>query len=341
MKTTCLVFFAATGLILIGHIPVFAQSVPSIMAVPESLPVSQREELSVERVRLMEARQEIREKTAIHNRQCTGVEENSPFAATCADEQALLQNRIIAYGEEVDNYNERVTIKSMNMLAQKLGWNPEELKRLDRALNELAADLDEVTHEQIDQTWEDVIARSQKEDLVRQASEGNGPGFLGAGEQTSFSDCAIFALANATGRPYGVVAALAAELIREGTWRKAKERENPQNLIETSGLNGGEIIMLAEAFGHAEVIKIKDFAKTLKEGRSVMVNVIPESREGAHEIVLTKIFQYGGEAWFEAMDSNQGPLRRLYFNEQELSIIILENGVAFRPEPGATPKLLR
>ena len=57
--------------------------------------------------------------------------------------------------------------------------------------------------------------------------------------------------------------------------------------------------------------------------------------------MLTKVFQHAGETWFEMMDSNQGPQQRLYVSATELNTVMQENGVAFRPEPGTTPRLLR
>ncbi|MGZ5385732.1 MAG: hypothetical protein ACXWH0_17360, partial [Acidimicrobiia bacterium] len=97
----------------------------------------------------------------------------------------------------------------------------------------------------------------------------------------------------------------------------------------------------AESFGRAEVVPSSDFAKTLNEGRRVLVNVVPQGGSGGHEVVLTKAFQHGGENWYEMMDSNQGPIRRLYLSHKELSTILQENGVAFRSDPGKTPMLLR
>ncbi len=101
------------------------------------------------------------------------------------------------------------------------------------------------------------------------------------------------------------------------------------------------MIMLAESFGQAEVVRSSDFAKTLNEGRPVLVNVVPKGGIGGHEVVLTKAFQYDGESWYEMMDSNQGPLERLYLSGKELNTIVQENGVPFRPDPGTTPRLLR
>ena len=72
-----------------------------------------------------------------------------------------------------------------------------------------------------------------------------------------------------------------------------------------------------------------------------MVGVKPESGTGGHKVVLTSSFQHGGATWYEMMDSNQGPQRRLYLSDKELNTMLLENGVVFRPEPGTVPKLFR
>jgi hypothetical protein len=41
------------------------------------------------------------------------------------------------------------------------------------------------------------------------------------------------------------------------------------------------------------------------------------------------------------MDSNQGPERRLFLSSKELNTMLQEKGVAYRPESGTTPALLR
>lgn len=235
-------------------------------------------------------------------------------------------------------------IEHIDALAGKLGWSAEKQARLDLALNKLDSDGDpDVTGPEIRRTWQNVIAHGQDPDLAREAAQGRGLGFPGAGTQTVHQDCAVFALANAAGLPYGVVATRATELIRLGDWRDPSERANPQATIEHRGLTGGEVIMLAESFGQAQVVSRSDFAKTLDEGRPVLINVVPlgANPHSGHEVVLTRAFQHGGETWFEMMDSNQGPQRRLFLSSTELNTILQENGVAFRPEPGLTPKLLR
>jgi len=104
-----IIFYLAVVVLLVFSVdPVLGQNVPKIMDIPESLPVPQRQELSTQRDHLRKVRNEIREKTESHNRQCTNVEENSTVAATCAVEQARLKERIIAYAEDVKKYNERI-----------------------------------------------------------------------------------------------------------------------------------------------------------------------------------------------------------------------------------------
>jgi hypothetical protein len=237
-----------------------------------------------------------------------------------------------------------VTIKQINVLANHLGWDDKKRKRLDVALNKLAPAFDRsVTQEQIKQTWQTILIRGREIESLRGGSLGGVSAPAGAGGQTRFEDCAVFALANAVGLPYGVVAARATELIRLGDWRSAEDRANPQAAIEKGGLTGGEVILLAESFGQAEVIPRSAFEKILNEGRPIMVNVVPPDGNWnrGHEVVLTKTVQYQNDTWFEIMDSNLGPQRRLYLTRKELDIIIQENGVAFRPEPGTTPRLLR
>jgi hypothetical protein len=136
-----------------------------------------------------------------------------------------------------------------------------------------------------------------------------------------------------------VAATRAAELIRQGEWHSAEERAHPQQVIESTGLTGGEIVLLAEDFGSAEVVQSSDFAKTVKSGRPVLIGVLPANGDlyGGHQVVLSKTFQHDGETWFEIMDSNHD--HPLYLSKKELSTILVERGVAYRPEKGTVPKL--
>jgi hypothetical protein len=235
-------------------------------------------------------------------------------------------------------------IDQMEELAKNQGWSMEKQIQLDAGLHKLHGDGDpDATDITVIAAWKDVLARGQDAALTQEAIAGGGLGFPGAGKQTSYQDCAIFALANATGLPYGVVAARATALINQGDWHTGAERKNPQDVIEKKGLTGGEVVMLAEAFGQAEVVPSKDFAATLRAGRPIMVNVLPPSGDldAGHEVVLTKTFQHGNETWFVMMDSNQGPDQRLFVSKHELDTMLQENGVAYHADAGTTPQLLR
>lgn len=227
-------------------------------------------------------------------------------------------------------------INGMNALARQWGWSADKLARIDRNLRALDFGDSTATAGQIRDTWRDIRARGQDADLIREASRDGDLGFPGAGTQTSFNDCAIFALANATGRPYGYVAARATRLISQGSWRNPEEQAHPQAVIEKGGLNGGEVVMLAEIFGRAQVVSSTDFASVLREGIPVMARVAP-----GHEVVLTKTFQHEGQTWFAMMDSYQGPQRQLFLSTGELSTLLQENGVAYRATSRNTSRLLR
>jgi len=261
--------------------------------------------------------------------------------AECRSRAKQVGTAVRAYRAALDRFVQARIVRSMNALARRLEWSAERRGRLAQALNSLDAD-GSGTSAQARQAWQDVLARAADGEIARAASGGAGPELPAAGTQ-SFEDCAVFALANATGLPYGVVSARAAKLIGEGDWSDAAERADPQAVLEKRGLNGGEVVMLAESFGQAQVVPSSSFAATLQGGRTVLVGVVPadgDFRKG-HEVVLSKVFQYHGQTWYEMMDSNQGPQRRLYVNARELNTIQMENGVAFRPDPNTTPALLR
>lgn len=325
--------------------------VPAVPEIPPTLPDSFRQPLIVKRQPLALRKLALVDEGTAINSACAKVEKGSSQHQNCLARLANFNTRADALSDEMDRLADEIdaavrrhTIHSMNALARRLGWAADELARLDTALNSLAIDGDpNVTDIQIRQTWQLVQARGYDAALAAKASQGEGPGIPGAGTQTRYEDCTIFALANATGLPYAVAAARAAKLIGEATWRDAAGSAQPQKTIEQHGLTGGEVVMLTEAFGQVEVVRSADFAKSLKAGSPVMVNVVPASGNvnSGHQVVLTKMFVHEGANWYEMMDSNQGPLRRLYLSSKELSTMLQENGVAFHRDPGTTPMLLR
>lgn len=354
MKSAGRIFFLIA---LAWMLPAAAHAqTPTLTAIPDNLYAQDKATLAAERSALME---ELAALTALikpHDAKCSQVaDNNTALVQECSSEMEQIAAKVAEYQQDLAGFNRLVnektavkaentrTIKDINALAKKLGWDTDKQDRLAKALNALDLDGDfSATDSQIIQTWNDILARrDHSEDFKQEASRAEGPVFPGAGTQ-SFQDCTIFALANAAGLPYGVAAARATKLISEGEWHSDAERADPQKVIEQHGLNGYEVIMLAEAFGRAEVVPMSDFSKTLKAGRPVLVDVVPQGGidRGGHEVVLTKAFEHGGETWYELMDSNQDPQQRLYLSAKELSTILQEKGVAFQPAAGMTPKLL-
>lgn len=331
-------------------LPAYA-AIPAIPGIPANLPDAVWEPLSVKRTRLDLKRQELIAEGEANTRRCANVVQGSAQHQMCLAKLRRFDAEVEALRGERDRLADEIDgalaaegariIKAMMALAERLEWSADERSRLETALNMLGVDGAEASVARINETWRDVLARGEDGSIARESSQGNGPGIPGAGRQARYQDCTVFALANAAGLPYGVVAARATELIRLGEWRGATDRADPRKVIEQGGLNGGEVVLLAEAFGQVEVVPSTGFARTLKEGRRLLVNVVPQGGRGGHEVVLTKVFQHGGENWFEMMDSNRGPRRRLYISQKELDTILQENGVAFRPDPGKTPMLLR
>lgn len=325
--------------------------VPALPDIPETLSAEARRPLDAKRSPLESQRKSLLDEVARHNVRCVSVRADTPDARDCAVTREPLLARIRQLRAAADNLDDEIDaavdrmriINSMNALARRLGWSEGEQDRLAKALDGLSSDGDpNATGTQIRHAWQGVVARGQDAGLARKAAAGEGPGFPGAGTQ-SFEDCTIFALANAAGMPYSVVAARATQLIREGEWRDAAARANPQKAIEQRGLTGGEVVMMAEALGRAEVVRSGNFAQTLKEGRRLLLNVVPQNGDtrSGHAVVLTKMFRHDGETWYEMMDSNQGAQQRLYLRHTELNTMLQETGVAFRPVSGRTPALLR
>lgn len=260
-------------------------------------------------------------------------------------ELADLETDLVRHVEACRIFADEVSDKALHteilLLAGRSRWKAPEVARLDAALNALVGDGHAGTPAEIREVWSRIFQHERDVAVVRDAKS-DGDGFPGSGLQSDFSDCAIYAIANATGRPYSWVAAQAMEMIRAGEWRLESERANPAGIFEAGdGLNGGEVVMLAEGLGQAEVVDSADLAARIRAGGTVLVEVVPSDGSGAHEVALTRAFPHRGETWFVMLDSHLGAVRRAYLSAAELDAIQIEKGVAFRPEPGVVPGMLR
>lgn len=237
-------------------------------------------------------------------------------------------------------------LASMTAYLHSAAWTPEKAQRVETLFNQLELPKSEQPTDSVTlrmRAWAPLDGRSADATLIAAAARGQGPGLYSSGFQTgSFSDCAVFALATAAGLPYGVVAARANELLSEAPWRGARLRSQPEQVFKEGGLMGGELIMLAEALGQAEVISQKNFEATLQAGRPVMVNLTNENGRSAHQVVLSKTFRHEGAVWYEMINSTQkGPSQRTFIRADEIAALLAEQGVAYRPDAGTTPQLLR
>ncbi len=348
MKTPALVLRLMAGLLalMLAAAPTWAQEViPALLPVPSTWPRDARQGLTAKREALEKRLSDFQTEAGAFNVKPAENQTDAEYAALMkkrgdyiADAEAFnkemmtTRRALLAWGVQ------RVAVP-MDAYARRLGWSQDKRDWLRDALYKLDLDWDPENPDAVRQAWQDIRARGQDPAITRDAAPVPGVEFPNAGRQ-SFQDCAVFALANATERPYSLVAALAAEVIREGEWREASERRDPSKTIEDLGLTGGEVILIAGIYGEAKVIPSTKFAQTLGEGRPVMVGLkVPGG--GGHEVVLTKSFAHGGETWYEMMDSTQGSLERRYLNAGELDTLLRENGVVYYPAAGTVAPLLR
>jgi hypothetical protein len=275
--------------------------------------------------------------------ECSQVVAGSADATACVVKAKAVRSAVTDYRYALSKFRDQIMIARMDAMTLELGWSAAERARVSSALSALEVDGDPYAATGVlRQTWREILARNNDAALAAEAGRGAGPALPDAGTQSS-QDCTIFAMANASGEPYGVVAARATRLIENGTWRNAADRAHPQQAIERQGLTGGEVVMLAEALGQVEVVPSAGFASTLAKGSEIMIGVVPYDGNVSqgHEIVLSRTFQHDGTTWFEAIDSSQGPGQRLYMSNSELDTIAEAPGIVSRPEPGTVPKLLR
>lgn len=322
-----------------------------LTAIPDDCPADRRDELTRRREQLQSRWDEFLAHQTAFASAYAGTRAGTSQAAEALRRKQELKAEADAIVDDADHLNTEIAalphapaaepdmaqriFTGMPRLARSLGWDEEKCDRLERALHELRGEGRDTNDTEIRSAWDAMFARRGDAALAAEARRGGGPAWASAGQQTRFNDCAIFALANAARLPYGVVAARATKLLREGEWRPSAERDDPQGTIERQGLMGGEVIMLAESFGQAEVVHLGDIPATLRAGRPVMINVIPSGLgNGGHEVVLTRTFTHGGETWFEMIESNQAPQDRLYLSRRELEIVAQESGVTYQPEPG-------
>lgn len=312
-------------------------------AVPVQLDESVKSPLETERSGLDARWAELVASTSEHNQVCSRVSaREAEEMRTCPARQAALTSAVRAYLTALSTYEVRLGeailelyVREMRSRAQTFGWSPDEQSRLENALRGLALDRAEVVMDlrRLSELWYEIRRRGGDAALIAAADTGRGPPLFSAGMQSN-QDCAVYALAAASGAPYRAVAERAAEFIDEGRWRPYHERIDPAATVR-AGLTGGEVVMLAEMLGQAEIVPPAGFADSLRQGRSVIVTVAVRARDAValHSVVLSRTFRHGDEDWFEVIDSSRASQQqRLFVSASELDSMLMENGVAFRPD---------
>lgn len=230
----------------------------------------------------------------------------------------------------------------VQILAKRLKWSAEKQNRLEKALKEIGFDgLAEITEENVRKGWGAIWTNADDKALIRIADKA-GPSLPAVGQKES-NDCAVAAMATASGLSYAEVARQAKSLIEKGEWRDQAVRKDPQEALR-QGLSGGEVIMLAESLGRVEVVPSSRFEATLKKGQPVMVNVVTAGTKpqgfppgssatvlGNHQLVLTKTFRHDDKTWYEIADSRY-PDTRFFATPDQLNLILQEKGIAYGRE---------
>lgn len=321
------------------RLPALPKSVhPDVVATdPALLKMWQR--LKAERVELI-----ARNKKLLDT--CKGVEANTSLDRYCKAEDAAVQEVVWDHYLDCRHFLRRysialseLTVTEILNYTEKMKWPKSERDRLRRGFEKFSTfDDPKESVEQLAGIWAGITQRNGNAELERLADATKGFSATGAGIQ-SFNDCAVFALANAAGVPYGAAAAVATKFIANGKWRSPEERAQARKTVEERGLNAGEVLMVAEHFGQAEVLGTAQFDAVLKQSHPILVNVVPSSGNAwnGHQIVLTKVFKDGAQKWFQALDSNRSPVTKIYIKAEELDVLIKESGIAYVPEDNRAP----
>lgn len=326
-------FVAQTQALADERLPELTQMHPKLIAGHTDLS-KKRQTLVIERKLLFARHKKFRAA-------CISVEAGTDADRRCAAEDSALDDALaehyeacVGWLEAYDELYDELLRADILAYARKHRWTSQDLAGLRKGMDAWQSyDQPHVGKEQAAAIWQNIAERKGDKQLRREAAAVKGFSTTGAGTQ-SFNDCALFAIANAAGVPYGAVAALATKFMSDGTWRLPDERADPQSAIEKKGLNGGEVLMLIEYYGRARVLPPSEFKPVLSAGRPILINVRPPSGSAfiGHQIVLTKSFRSDTTDWYEAMDSNDSAIGKLYLKADELNTLILETGIAYFPD---------
>ena len=194
-----------------SSLPASGQQIPAL-AVIRSIAAAARPALLTQREALEQERSTLRGQVLSLNAECGGIDSNDSVRLTsCTNRKQALQSAMRLHVRNSEAFNDALaqatrgcnldndcTIEAMTALATRLGWSVDRQTRLKEALGKLVVDRGPNSTEiSIRRVWQDVLTRGRNREIARAVAQGEGPGFPGAGTQTSLQDCAVYALANA------------------------------------------------------------------------------------------------------------------------------------------------
>lgn len=347
------IVLSATLLAMLASLASRADEVAEPQPVPGGLSLSETRVLSERYQALVATAKQIRERRQAHDGPCSAVPETDHARrAGCGAEKASIEAAWRQYNGNLAAYHrdrakalkaaydvdESKIVSGLLAYARKKNLDDKEVARIEAAFDEYGLRGEAKTKADVAKAWAAVKARQGDPTLAQKLAAGVGPHLVWSGTQTRYQDCTIFALANAANVPYGYVAGLAGEIIRQGRYRSAAARLQPQTVIEARGLAAGEVIVLAEVLGQVGVVERSAFAERLARSQAVLVAVWPEKGRGSHQVVLNKTFTHEGKTWFGLIDSNIG---QMILREDELALLLQDTGIVYTRDPKRTVRPLR
>lgn len=155
-----------------------AAPIPALAKIPDGISQKQKDALN-QRKQLLEAE--------LKSFQAAAAAFNAKPAADQTDQEFnALQTQRSNYIQAVRTFNGEVgdlrTAVAMNAYAKRMHWEERKRARLETALNALRGDGDDnATDVDVRQAWRDIASREGQADLVRAASQGDGPKIIWSG----------------------------------------------------------------------------------------------------------------------------------------------------------------
>jgi hypothetical protein len=192
--------------------------------------------------------------------------------------------------------------------------------------------------------------RQQEYEALRKAAE-NGTQcdaeYMGDKAQFKSMDCSVWAMANGTQTDYYEMSAKFQQAIKDEAAREMKFRDNPDLQLnpdttdpaqmEKAGLYLPEIMKLASDTGEITAYTKDQFEAAIDESGSPVIAGI-NNGDGGHVVVVTGVFQSGGQTYYSVMDSNAGQgacptcqNNTTYWTQSDFNNVLVTGGFTVTP----------